>query len=556
MAFQSMPLRAALLTGVMFVAACQVVEDKTSTADTTTDTADVVQESVISAPPPAPSPPPGPAPAPAQGLMRLQAESFAAAPEPPVIGRHPGYEVAAYQSPADAPYSTFSLEVDTAAYSVVRRYLRNGTLPPPEAVRIEEMLNYFDYDYPVPDSLEEGFRPSLSLFEAPWNPDWALLRVGVKAYAPAPADRKPLNLVLMVDRSGSMQGADRLGLIRKVVPDFLEGLDEEDTLSMIAYASGVEILSEPTNDHASVIAGLRSLTAGGATAGGPALEQAYALAQRAFDPEAENRILLITDGDFNVGISDPDALERFVAKRRDEGVGLSVLGVGQGNFNDALVQSMVQAGNGVAAYIDTPTEARRVLADGAAGLLYTVAADVKVQVEFNPAHVAQYRLIGYETRALETEDFLDETKDAGEVNAGRSVTALYEILPVANAARYLPEPRYSGNARPDPQDYDGVEAEWAQVKIAFKSDGNDGPQSVVRAVVDPGHLQSAAEIGPDDALAAAIAAFGGKLRQDENFDDVSYEVIEDLLAIARQRDADGWRSELLHLVSAAAGLDG
>lgn len=548
MSLGSKTLTAVLLTGTMLIVACQAVEEKNRNVGGSVSD----QESVSSIAPPPPPPPAAP-----QGMAQSRVFGFAASPAPPPvqIGQHPGYEIADYQSPADEPFSTFSLEVDTASYSVVRRYLRNGTMPPPEAVRIEEMLNYFDYDYPAPDSLEEGFRPSLSLFEAPWNPDWAVLRVGVKAFAPAPEDRKPLNLVLMVDRSGSMQGDDRLGLIRKVVPDFLEDLDSDDTLSMIAYASGVEVLSEPTNDHGSVIAGLESLTAGGSTAGGPALAQAYDLAKRAFDPDAENRILLITDGDFNVGLQDMDALERFVAARRDEGIGLSVLGIGQGNFNDELVQAIVQAGNGVAAYIDSPTEARRVLRDGAAGLLYTVAADVKVQVEFNPAHVAQYRLIGYETRALETEDFLDEKKDAGEVNAGRSVTAIYEVLPMANAAKYLPEPRYSGNARPEQLAYDGVEAEWAQVKVAFKTDGYDGSQTVVRAFVEPGHLQSTTEIGPDDALAAAIAAFGGKLRQDETFDAVSYDDIESLLVIARERDEGGWRSELLHLVSAAAGLD-
>jgi len=478
-------------------------------------------------------------------------------PQAPQLGDHPAYQTADYTAVHESPHSTFSMEVDTASYSVVRRYLRQGVMPPADAVRIEEMLNYFDFDYETPASREEGFRPSLSLFEAPWDDRLNLLRIGIKAYAPAPEERPPLNLVLLIDRSGSMSGPDRIGLIRSALPSFVEGLRDDDRVSLIAYANGVEVLAEPTTDHESVANRIETLHAGGSTAGGQALQQAYALAEQSFDPDAENRILLITDGDFNVGISDPAALERFVTGKRDEGIGISILGIGAGNFNDTLVQAVVQSGNGVAAYIDSPTEARRLLRDGAAGLLYTIAGDVKVQVEFNPAHVARYRLLGYETRLLNDEDFLDEEADAGEVNAGRSVTALYEIVTWDALEALEPETRYSGNqesaaSRPPT---DGVEAEWAQVRIAFKPNGPSDAQQIIRAEVLPDMRSDISVLGPDDALAAAVAAFGGRLRQDPVFDDMTYSEIEGLLEIARQIDPDGWRAELLHLVSAAASLD-
>ncbi|MBO6835542.1 MAG: von Willebrand factor type A domain-containing protein [Alphaproteobacteria bacterium] len=502
-------------------------------------------------------PPPTSSPAPLGVAGAITGPAPVLLQSPSAIGQHPTYEVGVVKSVAEEPFSTFSLEVDTASYSVVRRYLRNGTLPPPEAVRVEEMLNYFDYDYPGPETREEGFRPTVSLYPAPWKPDWALLRVGVKAFVPSPEDRKPLNLVLLVDRSGSMQGSDRLKLVQKVVGDFLSTLRDDDRVGLMTYANGVSVHAEPTTDHKSVAAALRGLDAGGGTAGGAALEKAYALAQSVYDPAAENRILLITDGDFNVGIRNPKELERYVDRKRQTGFGLSVLGVGQGNFNDSLVQAIVQAGNGVAAYMDSPVEGARLFADGAAGLLHTVAADVKVQVEFNPAQIAEYRLIGYETRALETRDFLDSGKDAGEVNAGRSVTALYEVLPVAAASRTLPVPRYDGNRpAPAPEPETALNAEWAEVKIAFKPDGPDGAQTVIRHPVSPDLLRDLSAIGPDDALAAAIAGFAGKLRRDPAFDAYDYDAIKDLIAIARARDEDGWRSELLHLVSAAESLDG
>ncbi|WP_425405187.1 vWA domain-containing protein [Hwanghaeella sp.] len=481
---------------------------------------------------------------------------LAAAPQPapPVIGRHPEFERSEIQFVDDDPFSTFSLEVDTAAYSVVRRYLRGSTMPPADAVRIEEMLNYFDYSYPVPEQAEGGLRPSLSVFPSPWKKDWAMLRIGVKAWTPPPAARKPLNLVLLLDVSGSMKGPDRLDLLKRSLPILFDGLGPDDRVALVTYANEVDIRQKPTTDHAKLLRKVASLRADGGTAGAAALQTAYGLAEEYLSEDRENRVLLMTDGDFNVGITDPRSFRNFVAEKRRTGIGLSVLGLGAGNFNDALVQILVQAGNGTAAYIDDGAEARRLFQEGGAGLLHTVAADVKVQVEFNPDRIAAYRLIGYETRALETQDFLDEQKDAGEIGAGHAVTALYEVLPVEAAAKYLPQPRYPGNG-PAPTADSALRQEWALVKLAFKSKLN-GEQTVVTAIATPDMLHPAVDLSPDDSLAAAVAAFGGKLRREGDLANFSYDEILRLVQTARGEDPDGARAELMQLVKAAAALDG
>ncbi|RVU34238.1 DUF3520 domain-containing protein [Hwanghaeella grinnelliae] len=488
--------------------------------------------------------------------VALQSASSALAPqaEPPVVGQHPEFRRNEVKLVGDAPYSTFSMEVDTAAYSVVRRYLRGSTMPPPDAVRIEEMLNYFDYSYPVPDQAEDGLHPTLSLFPSPWKKDWAMLRIGVKAWAPRPGERKPLNLVLLLDVSGSMSGPDRLELVQNSMPILFKGLGAEDRVALVTYSNDVEVRQEPTTDHAKLLREIASLQADGGTAGAAALQTAYGLAEEYLSEDRENRVLLLTDGDFNVGITDPRSFRNFVAEKRDTGIGLSVLGLGAGNFNDSLVQTLVQAGNGTAAYIDDGAEAQRLFRDGGAGLLYTVAADVKVQVEFNPDRIAAYRLVGYETRALNTQDFLDEKKDAGEVGAGHAVTALYEVLPVEAAGKYLPTPRYSGNAPPAAA-AGSLQNEWALVKLAYKSKVN-GDQVVTTAVATPDMLIPADGLSADDSLAAAVAAFGGKLRKEEELSDFSYEAIRRLVQTARRHDPDGSRAELLQLVKAAEALDG
>lgn len=484
------------------------------------------------------------------------AQMLAVAPqsEPPVIGQHPEFRRNEVKLVGDEPYSTFSMEVDTAAYSVVRRYLRGSTMPPADAVRIEEMLNYFDYAYPPPDQAEDGLRPTLSLFPSPWKEDWAMLRIGVKAWTPPPDERKPLNLVLLLDVSGSMSGPDRLELVQKSLPILLNGLGAEDRVALVTYSSAVEVRQEPTTDHAKLLREIASLHADGGTAGAAALQTAYDLAEEYLSEDRESRVLLLTDGDFNVGITDPRSFRNFVAQKRETGIGLSVLGLGAGNFNDSLVQTLVQAGNGTAAYIDDGAEAQRLFQGGGAGLLYTVAADVKVQVEFNPERIAAYRLVGYETRALNTQDFLDGKKDAGEVGAGHAVTALYEVLPVEAAAKYLPTPRYAGNA-PATSVKAASRDEWALVKLAFKSKVN-GDQAVATAVVTPDMMVSADGLSADDSLAAAVAAFGGKLRKEEDLAQFPYEEILRLVQSARRHDPDGSRAELLQLVKTAEALDG
>lgn len=489
----------------------------------------------------------------------LAAANQAIAPMPapePTLGQHPAYDISTFKSVGEAPFSTLSMDVDTASYTMVRRVLRDGQLPAPEMVRIEEMLNYFTYDYPSPDSIEDGFRPTASLFKAPWDDKRVLLRVGVKAYTPTVEERKPLNLVLLIDRSGSMSGPDRLALVQQAIPEFLDSLDAKDKVSIVAYADGTEVLAEPSNRHGRTAELIQALQPSGGTAGGSALKQAYREAEKAYDPKAENRILLITDGDFNIGISDPERLRDFVDARRRAGIGLSVLGVGAGNFNDRLIQAIVQSGDGIAAYADSYAEARRVFANRAAGLLQVVASDAKIQVEFNPRHVAQYRLIGYETRLLETQDFKDSSKDAGDIGAGRSVTAVYEIIPTGVFDALMPESRYAQTAVESAADLPQDQAaEWAQIKVAFKPHGSADAQRELRLQVKPAQDAVNEAMAPDDALSAAIVAFGGKLRRDPAYRTVSYEQIETLVQHARSFDPRGWRAELLHLVGVAKGVD-
>ena len=347
-------------------------------------------------------------------------------------------------SVAKEPVSTFSVDVDTAAYSYVRRMLEDGGLPQADAVRVEEMINYFDYGYDGPDSLKTPFAIHTSLFPTPWREGTELLRIGIQGYRLPAEDRPPANIVFLVDTSGSMDEPDKLPLLKKSFELLLGQLSDTDTVSIVAYAGSAGVVLEPTpaSDKIKIRAALSDLTPGGSTAGAEGIELAYQLAEQAHTAAGTNRVILATDGDFNVGIDDPDALKRFIAKKRDSGISLSILGFGSGNLDDATMQALAQNGNGTAAYIDSFSEARKVLAEEVGASLVTIARDVKVQVEFNPATVAEYRLIGYETRALNSEDFNNDAVDAGDIGSGHSVTALYEIVPVGSPAALNDPLRY------------------------------------------------------------------------------------------------------------------
>ncbi|MEO8242049.1 MAG: von Willebrand factor type A domain-containing protein, partial [bacterium] len=326
---------------------------------------------------------------------------------------------------AEEPVSTFSVDVDTASYAVIRSSLNAGQLPPPEAVRIEEMVNYFPYNYPAPEAGGAPFTDTVTVMPTPWNPNTRLVHIALQGRLPAMADRKPLNLVFLIDTSGSMEDANKLPLLKQSLTLMLSKLRPEDRIAIVAYAGSAGEVLPPTaaSDRATILNALNNLAAGGSTAGAEGLTLAYQVADKMKRDGTISRVLLATDGDFNVGIDNPDDLKTFVAKERETGTYLSVLGFGRGNLDDATMQALAQNGNGTASYIDTLSEAQKVLVDQLTGALFPIADDVKIQVEWNPAQVAEYRLIGYETRALRREDFNNDKVDAGEIGAGLQVTA-------------------------------------------------------------------------------------------------------------------------------------
>ncbi|MDH5411243.1 MAG: VWA domain-containing protein, partial [Alphaproteobacteria bacterium] len=338
---------------------------------------------------------------------------------------------------AAEPVSTFSIDVDTASYSRMRRFLNDGQLPPADSVRTEELVNYFNYDYPLPKNRETPFRSDIALFDAPWDEGAQILRIGLKGFDIPTEQRPPANLVFLVDTSGSMRSPDKLPLLQKSLRMLVQEMGPEDRVAMVAYAGSAGVILEPTDaKHKSrILSAIDNMRAGGSTAGGAGIELAYRLAQDSFRKGAVNRVILATDGDFNVGISDPNRLEDLIAGKRKTGIYLSVLGFGMGNLQDNIMQALAQAGNGNASYIDNYREARKVLVDEMGGTLFPIADDVKIQIEFNPAYVAEYRLIGYETRMLKREDFNNDRVDAGEIGSGHTVTALYEIISPNSASR-------------------------------------------------------------------------------------------------------------------------
>lgn len=443
----------------------------------------------------------------------------------------------------EEPVSTFSIDVDTAAYAIVRRSLTAGQLPPPDAVRIEEMINYFPFAYPAPDG-PHPFQPTVNVFETPWNADTQLVHIGIQEELPATDDRPPLNLVFLIDTSGSMDQPSKLPLLRQSFRLMLDNLRPEDEVAIVTYAGSSTVALEPTQagNRAEILQALDDLRTGGSTNGQGGLEQAYALAEQMTDDGDVSRVILATDGDFNVGLSDPRGLERFIEDKRETGTYLSVLGFGRGNLQDATMQALAQNGNGTAAYIDTLSEAQKVLVDQLTGALFPIANDVKIQVEFNPATVAEYRLIGYETRALNREDFNNDAVDAGELGAGHSVTAIYEITPVGSPAQLSDLLRYQTAEAPDPSD------ELGFLRLRYKTPGED----VSQLIEVP--FQTAGTPGTEAAFAAAMAGFGQLLRDGRYLGAWSY---EDAIALAnanRGEDAFGYRTQAVQLMRLAQSL--
>lgn len=456
---------------------------------------------------------------------------------------------------AQEPVSTFSIDADTASYAWVRRSLRQGRAPSPDQVRVEELINYFPYADPEPSDAATPFRPTVSTFPTPWNADTKLVRIGIKGFDTVAVSRPKANLVFLVDVSGSMNAPDKLPLLKASLKLLLTKLGDDDHVAIVTYAGAAGVALEPTkaSDKATITAAIDRMEAGGSTAGAAGIVEAYRLAKKNFDKDGVNRVMLATDGDFNVGESDPDALTRVIEDERKSGVFLSVLGFGQGNYNDALMQRLAQNGNGTAAYIDELEEAQKTLVEEAGSALFPIAKDVKIQVEFNPAQVSEYRLIGYETRMLKREDFKDDRVDAGEIGSGASVTALYEITPPQSRARMTDELRY-GKPAAEPAPAAGDMAEFGAVKIRYKLPAEDVSKELVEPIRTADAAPTLAGASDDARFSAAIAAFGQKLRRERQVDAMSWDEIAALANGAKGADPWGYRAGFVRLVSLAKAV--
>lgn len=451
-----------------------------------------------------------------------------------------------------APLSTFSIDVDTASYSNVRRFLSQGSLPPADAVRIEELINYFDYDYSGP---RDG-RPvavHAEVAAAPWAPTHRLLHIGMQGMRIAESELPPRNLTFLIDVSGSMDEENKLPLLKRSFRALLETLDEEDTVSIVVYAgaSGAVLEPTPANQRRRILDALERLQAGGSTNGGEGIELAYRLAQEHFEREGVNRVILATDGDFNIGTTSQGELVRLIEQKREAGVFLTVLGFGMGNYKDSTLEQLADKGNGNYAYIDTLDEARKVLVEEGGANLVTIAKDVKIQVEMNPQFVGAYRLIGYENRALRAEDFNDDAKDAGEIGAGHTVTALYELLSPEQAASQLSVDglRYrSAPAGGGPRDQN----ELCTVKVRYKAPQASKSQFLAFPVaVGGGDVRSTSDAF---RFSAAVAGFGMLLRKSEYGGAVSFDLVNDLAEGAVGSDQGGYKHEFLRMVKQARSL--
>ncbi|WP_257166662.1 VWA domain-containing protein [Bradyrhizobium sp. SRS-191] len=488
--------------------------------------------------------------APAESLPdHTQRERVFGAAEPAGRDKFANAPENAFQIARDAPVSTFSIDVDTASYAFVRAQLNRNVLPPAASVRTEELINYFPYDYEAPASADEPFRANVAVFPNPWAEGRKLMRIGIKGYALQQTNRPRANLVFLIDTSGSMQPQNRLPLVKQSLAMLVTQLQPEDRIAIVTYAGNAGTALEPTSvsEKAKILTTIDRLEAGGSTAGAEGIRHAYALAEQNFDASGVNRVILATDGDFNVGITNRDELKGFVERQREKGIFLSILGVGMGNYNDALAQTLAQNGNGVAAYIDTINEARKVLVEEASSTLFPIGKDVKIQVEFNPAAVAEYRLIGYETRLLNRDDFTNDKVDAGDVGSGQTVTALYDIVPVGGP-RTVDDLRYGARAAasgaPSP-------AEYAFVKIRYKLPRSDR-SVVISTPVDRGSESARFEEAPLDArFATSVAAFGEILRGGKHTGQFGYDDVLRIASAARGDDPYAYRAEFLQLVRAA-----
>ena len=450
------------------------------------------------------------------------------------------------------PVSTFSVDVDTGSYSNVRRFIvKEGILPATDAVRTEELVNYFSYDYPLPENKDIPFTVNAEIAPTPWNRHTQLLHIGLKGYEVPSPNLPAANLVFLIDVSGSMHSPDKIGLLKASLRLLTNRLRLIDRVSMVVYAGASGVVLEPTSGahRHKILAALDSLAAGGSTNGGAGIQLAYAKAREAFIPGGINRVIIATDGDFNVGTVNQTALIDLVKHQRSSGIGLTALGFGRGNYNEHLMEQLADNGDGNYAYIDNLNEARKVLVEQLSATLFTIARDVKVQVEFNPAIVAEYRLIGYENRMLKREDFNNDKVDAGDIGAGHTVTAIYEVTLQNSKARLVDALRYQPQSIQ--ADYTG---EIAQLKLRYKGKEGGASNLITRLVNTEDVITDLSQSSEHFRFAAAVAAYGQLLRGSEYIEGFSYDNVKQLAATALGKDNQGNRRDFMKMVDLTQSL--
>ena len=455
-----------------------------------------------------------------------------------------------FQSPLQAPLSTFSIDVDVASYANTRRFLHDGQMPYPDAVRIEELINYFSYDYPSPKG-PHPFSITTEVSECPWQPQHHLVHIGLQGEKIATEELPPSNLVFLLDVSGSMNDPLKLPLLKASFRQLVEVLDPKDRVAIVVYAgaAGVVLESTPARDQNRILGALEQLEAGGSTAGGEGIQLAYKIAKEHFIKNGNNRVILATDGDFNVGPSSDAALVRMIEEKRNDGIFLSILGFGTGNYKDNKMEQLADKGNGNYAYIDNILEAKKVLVSEMGGTLFTIAKDVKLQIEFNPAVVKGYRLIGYENRMLAAEDFNDDTKDAGELGAGHTVTALYEVIPIGaeTTVKGVDPLKYQQSAAPT-----RVE-ELLTVKFRYKAPDGDKSKLITQALKN--EVDELSESSDNFRFSASVAAWGMLLRGSQYLGQATYQQVLNMARSSKGTDLNGYRAEFIRLVEQSQLLD-
>ena len=457
-----------------------------------------------------------------------------------------------FKTVSESPLSTFSIDVDAASYSNMRRYINKGELPPADAIRTEELINYFSYDYPQPTG-NDPVKITTEVGACPWNVKHRLVRIGLKAKE-IPTDKLPVsNLVFLIDVSGSMYGPQRLGLVQSSLKLLVSNLRDEDRVAIVVYSgsAGEKLPSTSGSDKQKIREAIDELTAGGSTAGGAGIKLAYKIAKQNFVKGGNNRIILCTDGDFNVGVSSDEGLEKLIEQERKSGVFLTVLGYGMGNYKDSKMQVLAEKGNGNHAYIDNLQEANRVLVNEFGATMHTVAKDVKLQIEFNPSQVQAYRLIGYESRLLKDEDFNNDAKDAGEMGAGHTVTAFYEVVPAGIKSDFtgkVDDLKYQ-KTKPTPAATNNSK-ELLTVKLRYKAPDGNTSKKIEQPLID----DNKEKVSSDFRFASAVAMFGQLLRDSDFKGDATYDKVISLAKTSLDNDEKGYRREFIRLAETAEGL--